>query len=88
VLGLDSFFSQMAPLPAYVGLGAGAEFIPYFWAILAWAGAALLAVLQWPLGALLRCFSKAKGGQPGAVQGRPVPAPVAASAGPESRVAS
>ena len=86
--GLDSFFSQTAPLPAYVGLGAGAEFIPYFWAILAWAGAALLAILQWPLGVLLRCFSRARGAQPGSVQGQPIPAAVAGSPAPESRGAS
>jgi hypothetical protein len=37
---------------AYVGLGPGQELIPYFLGLLAWAGAAFLAVLQWPIYAL------------------------------------
>jgi hypothetical protein len=41
-------------LLAYVGLGPGQEFIPYFLALLAWVGAAFVAVLRWPVGALLR----------------------------------
>jgi hypothetical protein len=39
---------------AYVGLGTGPELLPYLLALLAWAGAALVAVLQWPLSAFLR----------------------------------
>ncbi len=41
-------------LPAYVGLGPEQALIPYFLALLAWVGAALIAVLQWPIAALLR----------------------------------
>jgi hypothetical protein len=47
-------------LLAYVGLGPGQEFIPYFLALLAWAGAAFLAVLQWPLVALYRRLSRSR----------------------------
>jgi hypothetical protein len=39
---------------AYLGLGAGQEFIPYFLALLAFVWAAVIAVLQWPFFALLR----------------------------------
>jgi hypothetical protein len=38
----------------YVGPGGGLEFIPYFMAMLAWGGMALLAVLLWPFTTLLR----------------------------------
>jgi hypothetical protein len=41
-------------LLAYVGLGPGQEFIPYFLALVAWVGAACVAVLQWPVASLLR----------------------------------
>jgi hypothetical protein len=39
---------------AYVGLGPGQEFIPYFLALLAFVWAAAIAILQWPFVALLR----------------------------------
>jgi hypothetical protein len=48
---------------AYVGLGPGQEFIPYFLGLLAWAGAAFLAILQWPIVALFRRLSK-RGNKP------------------------
>jgi hypothetical protein len=38
---------------AYVGLGA-TELLPYLLALAAWAGAAFIAILQWPLFFLLR----------------------------------
>jgi len=47
-------------LPAYVGLGPEQALIPYFLALLAWVGAALIAVLQWPIAALLRRRKRAK----------------------------
>jgi hypothetical protein len=47
-------------LPAYVGLGPEQALIPYFLALLAWVGAALIAVLQWPIAALLRRWRGAK----------------------------
>lgn len=40
------------PLMGYVGLGPGPEFIPYFLALLGVVGAALIALVQWPLFAL------------------------------------
>ncbi len=43
---------------AYVGLGPGQEFIPQFMALLAVAGTALLAILQWPFVALFRRLSR------------------------------
>jgi hypothetical protein len=49
----------IAPL-AYAGLGPGQELAPYFFALLAWAGAALLAVLHRPISALLHVFSRHK----------------------------
>jgi hypothetical protein len=53
-----------AGLVAYVGLGPGQEFIPYFFALLAWVGAMLLAVLQWPFFALLRRLRRNRGEPP------------------------
>jgi hypothetical protein len=44
---------------AYVGL-PGQEFLPQFFGLLAWAAAAFLAILQWPIIALWRRFSKRK----------------------------
>jgi hypothetical protein len=55
-------------LLAYFGLGPGAELIPYFMALMGFAGAAFLAVVQWPIQALYRRFSRTKGGD---VDGRP-----------------
>ncbi len=46
---------------AYVGLGPGQEFIPYFLALLALVWAALSAVAQWPLGLLVRGLRKVQG---------------------------
>jgi hypothetical protein len=48
---------------AYIGLGPGQELIPYFFALLAFVGAALSAVLLWPITALLRWFRRGKGGR-------------------------
>jgi hypothetical protein len=53
----DCFLWLIAPCPAglwaYVGLGPGQEFIPQFVAMLGFVATALLAILQWPLAALL-----------------------------------
>jgi hypothetical protein len=54
-------------LLAYVGPGAGLELVPYFWALLGFAGAALLAVVQWPLAVFFRWFPKAREDQPNAL---------------------
>jgi hypothetical protein len=43
---------------AYIGLGPGQEFIPYFLTLLTFIGAALVAVVQWPIAVLLRLFRK------------------------------
>ena len=51
-------------LLAYVGLGPGQELIPYFLALLGFMGAALLAVLQWPIQMVMRLFRKDKGTPP------------------------
>ena len=50
---LWSDFIRSHALLAYVGMGPGPEFIPYFMALLGVLGAALLAVVQWPLSLLL-----------------------------------
>jgi len=58
----DWLLFPSVPLPcavlAYVGLGPGQELIPYFLALLGFIGAAFLAILQWPLLALRRLFSR------------------------------
>lgn len=41
-------------LLAYVGLGSGLEFLPYFAALLSLLAAALLAVVQWPMFVVVR----------------------------------
>jgi hypothetical protein len=56
-----SFPPSAAPdLLAYFGLGPGAELIPYFVALMGFAGAAFLAVVQWPIQVLLRRFTRTK----------------------------
>jgi hypothetical protein len=66
-----------APCPlAYVGLGPGQEFIPYFFALLGVVGLALVAVLQWPLLALRRFLSRARGGPTGGPNEHPATAGV------------
>jgi len=45
---------------AYAGPGAGLELIPYFLALLAWAGLALGAVCLWPITAFLRRLRKGR----------------------------
>lgn len=45
---------------AYVGLGPGPEFLPYFLALLSLVAAAALAVLQWPIMVILRSIAKVR----------------------------
>jgi hypothetical protein len=45
---------------AYVGPGSGLEMLPQFLMLLAWAGAAFLAVLLWPITTLLRFLRRGK----------------------------
>lgn len=54
--GLDG-----SPLFAYVGLGPGQDFFQHFLTLLATAGAALLAIVQWPLLALFRRLTRITG---------------------------
>jgi hypothetical protein len=56
----SGWLPPLAPLLGYMGLGQGPELIPYFAALASFVGAALIAVLQWPLSLLFRRFSKAK----------------------------
>jgi hypothetical protein len=60
LLALPHSLSACIPglMLAYVGLGPGQEFIPYFFGMVAWAGAAFLAILQWPIIALWRRLSR------------------------------
>jgi hypothetical protein len=67
VLDLDGFIGLIGRAPltahvgaplAYVGLGPGQEFIPYFLSLIGFVGAALLAVIQWPFFGLLRWFRR------------------------------
>ena len=67
MLGHDCFTS----LFAYAGLGPGQELTPYFFALLAWAGAALLAVLQRPIAALVRVFRRQEESSPAAGEEKP-----------------
>jgi hypothetical protein len=56
---LSGSTSGLAPVLGYVGLGPGPEFIPYFLALLGVVGAALIALLQWPI-LTLRAYLKGK----------------------------
>jgi hypothetical protein len=42
----------------YFGIGPGLELVPYFLALMGFVGAALLAVVQWPLQALIHRISR------------------------------
>jgi hypothetical protein len=58
---LSSALAVPFGLLAYVGLGPGQEFIPYFLALLVGAATACLAILQWPFLALRRRLARARG---------------------------
>jgi hypothetical protein len=49
--------SLSAPLLAYVGLGPGQEFIPYFFALLTLLLTALSAVFRWPFSMMARLLA-------------------------------
>ena len=57
---------------AYIGLGPGQELIPYFLALLGFMGAALLAVVQWPIVMVIRLFRKDKATPPEQLTGQPI----------------
>jgi hypothetical protein len=52
------FFGNTAM--AYIGPGAGMEFIGFFMSLVAWVGAALFTVLLWPVYAILHRFRTKK----------------------------
>ncbi|MGH7135871.1 MAG: hypothetical protein ACREHD_09035 [Pirellulales bacterium] len=54
----SGFFPEPMCLFGYVGLGPGPELIPYFLALLSVVGAALIAVLQWPITAFWAYLSR------------------------------
>jgi hypothetical protein len=56
----EALSSNRSVALAYVGPGPGLEFTPYFFILLAFAGAALSAVLQWPFRALYRLLFRPK----------------------------
>jgi hypothetical protein len=66
---------------AYVGLGPGQELIPYFLALVGFAGAALLAVLQWPLRILLGWYARIRRTPPAPVTSQPVETSASEGAG-------
>ncbi len=70
---------------AYVGLGPGQELIPYFLALLAWLGGAIIAILQWPISALLRRLWRAKRSDKDGLKNEPATANVTESAGEGSQ---
>ena len=55
---LECLFLFRGCLLGYVGLGPGPELIPYFLALLSVVGAALIAVLQWPITAFWAYLSR------------------------------
>jgi hypothetical protein len=60
-------------VPAYVGPGAGLEFVGYFMSLLVWAGVAFSAVLLWPFYALLRRLRGDRRAAPPAQEAAPEP---------------
>jgi hypothetical protein len=81
----ESLLPLLTPPPgglfAYVGLGPGQEFLPYFLALLAWVGASLIAVFKWPFVSLLRRLRGSR--STGEVGPQEVPAPASLSNPPE-----
>ena len=63
-----------AGLLAY-GPGPEVELLPYFFSLLAWVGLSLLAVLSWPVAALLRRFRAGKSVPPAGPKQGPTAAP-------------
>lgn len=88
MLGHSVFLLLAAPVPcplAYVGLGPGQEFIPYFFALLGLVGTALVAALQRPAAALLAFLSRARGRPPRGPNRRPAAADAPEEAGEGTR---
>jgi hypothetical protein len=82
------FLAASAPLawpPAGVlayGPGPEVELIPYFFSLLTWAGLSVVAVLLWPLNALLRRFRKSRGAPPVEAKGGPSAPPASVAESP------
>jgi hypothetical protein len=51
---------DISSLLGYVSLGPEQQFIPYFFALLAWGGAMAVAILQWPVVAMLKRLRAAR----------------------------
>ena len=79
-------FLSFAVTPGVLAYGPapGAELIPYFLGLLAWAGLAAGAVLLSPVSALLRCLRKARGAPQAEPRSEPMTAPVPESQGEAS----
>jgi hypothetical protein len=85
VVLLEFPISAYLPVPAGVlayGPGPPVDLIPYFLALVAWAGLAFVAILLSPLNALLRRLRRFRGGG-GALPPVPKSTPMSASV-PES----
>jgi hypothetical protein len=54
VLALSAWLLLAGSAGAYVGPGAGLDFLPYVWGLAAWVLTAFSAVLLWPVYAFLR----------------------------------
>ena len=65
------WFGPLPISPGYVGPGPGMEFLPYALALLGWAAAALIAVLQWPFAALFRRLTGRHEPAPAPTAGQP-----------------
>jgi hypothetical protein len=78
--GLLPLLASPAPhgLFAYVGLGPGQEFLPYFLALLAWVATSLIAVLKWPLLTLFRRLRGVRGTPQEVPEDAPVPGDIPA----------
>jgi hypothetical protein len=63
-------------LLGYVGPGPGQEFIPYFLALVAWAGTAFAAILLRPILAWRRWLLRNRSAAPAEVPNTPSPAMV------------
>ncbi len=71
--------------PAYIGPGAGLEFVTYAMSLLAMAGIAFFSVLMWPLYTVIRWIRGSKAVPPPALP--PLDAPVATTPATEPAVA-
>ena len=62
---IASLAPRMDIVLAYAGLGPAQQLLPHFLALLAVVGAAVVAVVQWPLSALWRRLTQLRSGVKG-----------------------